>query len=194
MAKINLVPWREERNKRRQKEMLGMLALTVAVSLGLAVLWHMFNQYRIDKQIERNQFLRNEIAIVDRKIREIKKLDELREKLTVRMELIRSLQTSRPESVRLMDENVFIMPDGVRASSISQAGPKIELKGLAQSNAQISALMHKVEESEWLHRPALQLINKENKGRQGLSHFRLVYQQTRPKKEQSDEDEAVGTE
>lgn len=194
MAKINLVPWREERNKRRQKEMLGMLAMTAAVTLGLAMLWHMFHQYRIDKQMERNQYLRNEIAIVDQKIREIKKLDELREKLTVRMELIRSLQTSRPESVHLMDENVFIFPDGVLASSINQSGSKVELKGLAQSNAQISALMHKIEESLWLHQPALQLINKESKGRQGLSHFRLVYQQTRPKKEQSDEDEPVGTE
>lgn len=194
MAKINLVPWREERNKRRQKEMLGMLAMTAVVTLGLAMLWHMFHQYRIDKQMERNQYLRTEIAIVDQKIREIKKLDELREKLTVRMELIRSLQTSRPESVHLMDENVFIFPDGVLASSINQSGSKVELKGLAQSNAQISALMHKVEESVWLHKPALQLINKETKGRQGLSHFRLVYQQTRPKKEQSDEDEPVGTE
>lgn len=192
MARINLVPWREERNKRRQRELFGILAATVAATLVLGILWHMFNQYRIDKQIERNQFLRNEIALVDKKIQEIKKLDELREMLTVRMELIRSLQTSRPESVHLMDENVTIMPDGVRASSITQGGSRIELKGLAQSNAQISALMHNVDKSVWLHNPSLQLINKENKGNQGLSHFRLVYLQTRPKKEQSDE--PVGTE
>ncbi len=192
MAKINLVPWREERNKRRQRELLSMLAATVAITLALGLLWHMFHQYRIDMQMERNQFLRAEIAIVDRKIKEIKKLDELREKLTVRMELIRSLQTSRPESVHLMDENVFIMPDGVRAVSLAQTGSRIELKGLAQSNAQISALMRNVEKSVWLHKPALQLINKERKGGKGLSQFRLVYQQTRPKKEQSDE--SVGTE
>jgi len=192
MAKINLVPWREERKKLRQRELFGMLAATVAASLALGILWHMFHQYRIDKQIERNQFLRTEIALVDKKIQEIKKLDDLREKLTVRMELIRSLQTSRPESVHLMDENVSIMPDGVRASSINQSSSRIELKGLAQSNAQISALMHNVDKSVWLQKPSLQLINKENKGSQGLSHFRLVYLQTRPKKEQSDE--SVGTE
>ncbi len=192
MAKINLVPWREERNKRRQRELLSMLAATVAITLALGLLWHMFHQYRIDMQMERNQFLRAEIAIVDRKIKEIKKLDELREKLTVRMELIRSLQTSRPESVHLMDENVFIMPDGVRAVSLAQTGSRVELKGLAQSNAQVSALMRNVEKSVWLHKPALQLINKERKGGKGLSQFRLVYQQTRPKKEQSDE--SVGTE
>ena len=193
MAKINLVPWREERNKRRQRELLGMLAATVAATLVLGMLWHMFHQYRIDKQMERNQFLRAEIALVDKKIEEIKKLDELREKLMVRMELIRSLQTSRPESVHLMDENVFIMPDGVRAVSLAQTGSRVELKGLAQSNAQVSALMRNVEKSVWLHKPALQLINKERKGGgKGLSQFRLVYQQTRPKKEQSDE--SVGTE
>jgi len=192
MAKINLVPWREERNKRRQRELLSMLAATVAITLALGLLWHMFHQYRIDMQMERNQFLRAEIAIVDRKIKEIKKLDELREKLTVRMELIRSLQTSRPESVHLMDENVFIMPDGVRAVSLAQTGSRVELKGLAQSNAQVSALMRNVEKSVWLHKPALQLINKERKGGKGLSQFRLVYQQTRPQKEQSDE--SVGTE
>ena len=192
MAKINLVPWREERNKRRQKEMLSMLAMTAAVTLVLGIVWHMFHQYRIDMQMERNQFLRAEIAIVDQKIKEIKRLDELREKLEVRMDLIRSLQTSRPESVHLMDENAFIMPDGVRDVSLVQTGSKIELKGLAQSNAQISGLMHNVEKSAWLQKPALQLINREKKGKQGLSQFTLVYQQTRPKKEQSDE--AVGTE
>lgn len=193
MAKINLVPWREERNKRRQKEMLGMLAATALATLGVALLWHMFHQYRIDNQMARNQFLRNEIAIVDQKIREIKKLDELREKLKVRMELVSSLQSSRPESVHLMDENVFIMPDGVRAEAISQTGKSIELKGLAQSNAQISALMNNVDASAWLTQPRLQLINREGGNRQGLSQFRLVYQQTRPKGEQSS-DEVVGTE
>ena len=192
MAKINLVPWREERNKRRQRDLLGMLAATVAATLVLGVLWHMFHQYRIDTQIERNQFLRDEIALVDKKIEEIKRLDELREKLTARMELIQSLQASRPESVHLMDESVSIMPDGVRASSINQNGSRIELKGLAQSNAQISALMNNVDKSVWLKTPSLQLINKENKGGQGLSHFRLVYSQTRPPKEQSDE--PLGTE
>ncbi len=169
-----------------------MLAATVAATLVLGILWHMFHQYRIDMQIERNQFLRAEIAMVDKKIEEIKRLDELREKLTTRMELIQSLQTSRPESVHLMDENVSIMPEGVRASSINQNGSRIELKGLAQSNAQISALMHNVDKSLWLKQPSLQLINKENKGSQGLSHFRLVYLQTRPQKEQSDE--SVGPE
>jgi len=192
MAKINLVSWREKRNKLRQRELFGMLAATVAATLALGMLWHMFHQYRIDKQIERNQFLRTEIALVDKKILEIRKLDDLREKLTVRMDLIRSLQASRPESVHLMDENVSIMPDGVRASSINQSSSRIELKGLAQSNAQISSLMHNVDKSVWLQKPSLQLINKENKGNRGLSHFRLVYLQTSPKKEQSDE--SVGTE
>lgn len=192
MAKINLVPWREERNKRRQRDMLSMLAATVAVTLVLGVLWHMFHQYRIDMQVQRNQFLRNEIKIVDKKIKEIKKLDELREKLTVRMDLIRSLQTSRPESVHMMDENVFIMPEGVRAESLAQAGSRIELKGVAQSNAQISALMNNVEKSVWLRQPALQQINRDRKRKMGLSEFSLVYQQTRPIKEQSDE--SVGTE
>ncbi|MEN8213248.1 MAG: PilN domain-containing protein [Pseudomonadota bacterium] len=193
MSKINLAPWREERDKRRQKGVLGMLAATVLATLALGVLWHMFQQYRIDKQMERNQFLRDEIAIVDQKIKEIKRLDELREKLTVRMDLIHSLQTSRPESVHLMDENVFIMPDGVKASSIVQTGSKIELKGLAQSNAQISALMHNVESSAWLGKPALQLINKKGGGNQGLSHFRLIYNQARPKKREQN-DELVGIE
>ena len=192
MAKINLVPWREERNKRRQRDMLSMLAATVAVTLVLGVLWHMFHQYRIDMQVQRNQFLRNEIKIVDKKIKEIKKLDELREKLTVRMDLIRSLQTSRPESVHLMDENVFIMPEGVRDVSLTQTGSRVELKGVAQSNAQISALMNNVEKSVWLRQPALQQINRDRKRKMGLSEFSLVYQQTRPIKEQSDE--SVGTE
>jgi type IV pilus assembly protein PilN len=183
MARINLVPWRETRRLQRKKEFMVMLGVGVTATLLVMGLWHLFNQNMIDNQIERNGQLRKEILVVDAKLKEIQRLDELRDKLLARMELIQSLQSSRPESVHMMDEIVFIMPDGVVLDTIKQSGQVINLDGVAQSNAQISALMRSIEDSDWLGKPLLKLISSKEK-ESGQNGFSLSVKQVKPKAEE----------
>jgi type IV pilus assembly protein PilN len=138
----------------------------------------------IDNQLERNAMLRKEILLVDARLAEIKRLDEIRERLVARMEQIRALQSSRPESVHLMDELAFIMPQGVVLTSVKQNGRSVSLEGIAQSNAQISALMDKVDLSAWLTKPELKLISTGKGLEDGLSHFSLAMQQESPTEEE----------
>jgi type IV pilus assembly protein PilN len=194
MARINLLPWREERRDRRKKELAVMAGVGVAATVLIMGLWHMVNQSMIDGQIERNAILKKEIQLVDSKLLAIKDLDKKRAELEERMGLIQSLQESRPESVHLMDELVFIIPDGLRLTAINQKGTSIELEGWAQSNAQVSSLMRNVEDSPWLEKPSLQLIQTKDQSSNrrgensanldGLSSFKLSMQQTRPKEAQ----------
>ncbi len=180
MARINLVPWREKRREQRKRDFIMLIGAGVVGTLLVMGLWHLINQNMIDNQIDRNNLLRKEIQLVDAKLAEIKRLDETKQRLLARMELIQSLQESRPKAVRLMDDLVLMMPEGVVLTSIKQSANTISIEGNAQSNAQISALMRNIEEMEWLAKPNLRLI--ESKDAEGLNRFSLTLKQDKQDK------------
>ena len=166
MARINLLPWRAERRKLRQKEFMTMLGLA---ALAGVVLWFLVNMYynnQISGQNERNAFLQGEIAKVDGKIKEIEELDKKKAKLLARKEVIEQLQANRSQMVHLFDSLVRTIPDGVILSSIKQEGEKLTLQGLSQSNARVSTYMRNLEGSGWMTKPDLSIIEAkgDNKG------------------------------
>lgn len=150
MAKINLLPWRAERRKLREREFYGMLgaaAVAAVVVLGLAIFGM---NARIDSQNDRNTYLQNEIKEVDKKLTEIKELDKTRSKLLARKQVIEQLQADRSQMVHLFDELVRTIPDGVRLTQIKQAGDILTLEGVAQSNASVATYMRNLETSQWM--------------------------------------------
>ena len=181
MARINLVPWRQERRKRKQQQFLVLLGGCVLATLAGIGLWHLYNESVIDNQLQRNKMLQGEIAKVNVKLKEIEGLDETRRQLLTRMDVIQALQRSRPESVHMMDEMVFVMPEGVILDKISQAGTRVDLAGRAESNARVSALMRNVESSQWMSVPSLRIVENKAAEAGDLNNFGLVYKQARPK-------------
>ena len=158
MARINLLPWRAERRKLRQKEFMTMLGLA---ALAGVVLWFLVNMYynnQISGQNERNAFLQGEIAKVDGKIKEIEELDKKKAKLLARKEVIEQLQANRSQMVHLFDSLVRTIPDGVILSSIKQEGEQLTLEGRSQSNARVSTYMRNLEGSGWMTKPDLSII------------------------------------
>ena len=185
MSQINLLPWREELRKRRQKE-FGITAL-VAVVLMLAVVggvhWHYQN--RIGFQKERNAFLDKQIKQLDARIKEIRDLKKQRERLLARTEKIQQLQSGRPEIVHLVDELVKTLPEGVYYTKVVQKGARLSLEGVAQSNARVSSLMRRLDASEWMQDPKLLQIVAAGKGGANTirnSTFKLNIKQTKKAK------------
>jgi type IV pilus assembly protein PilN len=162
MPRINLLPWREaERKRKRQEFGVGALAaLILAGVVGLAFSWQM--QASIDQQNERNQLLKAEIQRLDKQIEEILGLEEQKQRLLARMEVIQQLQRSRPEAVHLVDQLVRTLPDGVYLTGVKQTDRRVQLKGIAQSSTRVSAYMRNIENSEWLADPSLEIV--ETKG------------------------------
>ncbi len=191
MPQINLLPWREELRKQRNKE-FGVTCAVFAILMGIVIgsVHYWFNE-QIEGQRARNSYIKTEIAKLDKKIEAIKDLDSEKERLLARMEIIQQLQASRPEVVHLFDEIVSTLPEGIFYSKVVQKGSALTLTGVAQSNARVSSLMRNLEDSQYLENPALVEIKREVKDAQGqeslrLSNFILRVKQEKRKAEGED--------
>ncbi|WP_370867432.1 PilN domain-containing protein [Nitrosomonas sp.] len=110
---------------------------------------------KIDYQNGRNQYLTDQIAILDTEIAEIKEIKAQTKELIARKQVVETLQSSRSEVVVLLDQLVRLLPDGVYLQSVKQDDHNITLVGYAQSNAWVSVLMRNLESSQWLESPLL---------------------------------------
>ena len=158
MARINLLPWRAERRKARQKEFVGMLGLAAIGGVLASFLIVSYYSGRISNQTGRNEYLRGEITKVDAQIKEIEELDKKKAKLLARKEVIEQLQANRSQMVHLFDSLVRTIPDGVTLTSIKQEGEILTLGGRSQSNARVSTYMRNLEGSGWMTNPDLNII------------------------------------
>jgi type IV pilus assembly protein PilN len=183
MARINLLPWRDELRKQKQQQFIVVTAGTAVVGGLLVLLAHMQFSGLIDKQNQRNQFLETEIATLDKKIRKIKDLEKTKMALLARMDIIQQLQHSRPQSVHLMDQLVLTLPDGLYLNKITQKGNALTLSGSAQSNARVSAYMRNIDSSEWMAQPRLEVIKTKDGDSRRSAEFILRASQATPAKE-----------
>ena len=191
MARINLLPWRAERRKARQKEFGVMLGLAVLGGILASFLIVSFYNGRISSQNARNDYLRGEIASVDKQIGEIEALDKQKARLLARKEVIEQLQSNRSQMVHLFDELVKTIPDGVALTSIKQEGEMLTLSGRSQSNARVSTYMRNLEGSGWMTRPELTVIEA-REGNSGLPYaFDLTVKLANPNAAAPDESTVV---
>lgn len=183
MSRINLLPWREEARKAKQKDFIALIGIFALIAGVVVIVWHTYNNLEIDAQLGRNQFLTDQIAFLDRRIAEIQELENEKRRLLDRMRAIEQLQTNRPLIVRFFDELVYSLPDGVSVTAVTQNANNITINGVAQSNARVSSLMRNLEVSEWLVNPQLDIIQAMDESGTRVSEFTLRFSQVIPKVE-----------
>jgi len=164
MARINLLPWREELRKEQQRQFLTIMGLSVVLMVLIIIVVHIQYANLIGNQNKRNQFLTTKIAEVNAQIKEIEKLERDKRSLQARISVIQQLQGNRPEIVHLFDEIARILPQGLYLKEIEQKGKAITIVGYAQSNARVSAFMRNIEASDWLDKPVLDIIKLDKQG------------------------------
>jgi type IV pilus assembly protein PilN len=164
MPRINLLPWREAERKRKRQEFILSVGAAVATAALVVLLGRWQMSAAIEHQNERNQIISEEIAVLDEQIQEILGLERQKERLLARMEIIETLQRSRPEIVHVFDEVVRILPEGVYLTYLRQNGTRFEIRGVAQSSTRVSAFMRNIDASEWLADPSLQIVQRTGAG------------------------------
>ncbi len=187
MTRINLLPWRAEL-RQEQKKAFGMLLVLITVLAGAIVgLIHIQMSTKIDYQMSRNKYIRDEINQLDKQIAEISDLRKVRRSLLERMEVIQDLQGSRPSIVHLFTEIVSTVPNGVYLQTLNQTGNNLVMTGEAESNARVSTYMRNLDASDWLKEPNLLVIEVEDLKVNRISAFTLTVKQTSPNATEEDD-------
>ena len=173
MPHVNLLPWREERRKERQRQFLSLLLLAViATTAAFGLVTFQMNRV-IGYQQSRNSYLEREIAILDKKIAEIAQLEASKARLLARKEIIDQLQANRSHMVHLFDELVKTLPEGVYLTTITQNGQLLTLSGVAESSARVAAYLRNLDASRWLHDPWLEQIQATETDTTRVQNFSL---------------------
>ncbi len=180
MARINLLPWRAERRKQRQKEFGLMLGAAAATAVVLCLLINMFYNAQISGQQERNAFVQEQITQVETQLTEIAELDKKKAKLLARKEVIEDLQADRSQMVHLFDSLVRTIPDGVTLTSVKQDDKTLTLEGRSQSNARVSTYLRNLEGSGWMSSPELAIIEAKGEDKALPYEFKLQVQLANP--------------
>ncbi|MDD5275974.1 MAG: PilN domain-containing protein [Methylovulum sp.] len=163
MAKINLLPWREELRKQKRQDFLNTIILAALLTVLVFGSVHLYINGEKEYQEKRNKLLQDEIALLDKKITAIKTIEEKKSKLLAKIDVIKKLQESRPEIVHLFDEIPKLTPDGVYLKKFTQLGTDLVFEGKSESNARVSAFMKSIEGSQWLKMPKLDVIKAPEK-------------------------------
>jgi len=181
MARINLLPWRDQLREERKQRFVVSLLGSLALAGGLVFLGDMFLNGAIDNQNARNQFIRNEITVLESRIKEINELQAQRQQLIERMKIIQDLQLNRPVIARLFDQMTRTLPDGLYYESVKMQGKTITIAGAAESNNRVSELMRSMDASEWLSKATLTQVKLKTAGElEQANNFLLTVQQARP--------------
>jgi type IV pilus assembly protein PilN len=192
MAKINLLPWRTERRKLREREFYMMLGAAVVAGILAMLAWVYWMDARLQNQDDRNALLTSEIKTLDVQLTEIKSLEETRSRLLQRKQIIEQLQANRSQMVHLFDELVRTIPEGVRLSSLKQTGDTLTLAGVAQSNASVADYMKRLDASPWLKRTDLQQTESKGADRRERFEFGLTVKLTSPEEKEKERLAAEG--
>jgi type IV pilus assembly protein PilN len=179
MAKINLLPWREELRKEQTRQFATITGLSALMTAAIVLLIHVNIAGLIDHQKNRNALLQKEIDQLDIALKEIKDLEDTKQQLLSRMEVIQSLQQRRPQIVHLFDEIVRTVPEGIYLTSIKQGGETLTINGVAESNGRVSAYMRNIDASDWMATPKLTVIETKEKTLRS-SNFTLSTSQSSP--------------
>lgn len=183
MAKINLLPWREDYRGEKKKEFITLLGMVLVFAAVVAFGWDRVVNSQIDTQFSRNQVLKSEISKLDKQVAEIKELTKRRQSLLDRIKVIQEVQGNRPEIVKIYDEFIRSVPDGVYFTEMVRRGRKISLVGFAKSNSRVSVLMRHLDASYKFTQPNLTKVKANDMLGENGSRFEMQVKIVKPSAE-----------
>lgn len=186
MAKINLLPWREELRQELRKQFLVVLAGSVVFALVVLLGANRVYNSWVDNQNNRNAYVQRNIDELSRQVAEIKELEAKRRQLLDRMKVIQDLQGTRPLVVHVFDEMVRTLPDGVFYQSLSRNDMTIDITGVAESNNRVSSLMRALDKSDWYESPNLTSVQAATEFGEQASSFKMTVKVNPPQEKAGD--------
>lgn len=137
MILINLLPYREEKRKRRKTAFFVGVGASAVLGLLIVGFVYLLLQHLTSEQQRRNDYLRAEIARLDLQIKDIANLKSEIEALQARQKAVEGLQTDRNTPVYLLNELARFTPEGIYLTSIRQSDKVVTVNGIAQTQERV---------------------------------------------------------
>ena len=186
MTEINLLPWRERRQaQQRRWFVVGLVASLASAAVALTGASMMLDA-RINAEQLRNAALVERVGELDQRLTAVADQRHRNGELEGRIAMLQRLAAERLDTVRIYNELARVLVPGLRYTAISRRSDVIALRGRANSQNSVSALMRNIERSLWFGSPSLQNI-ADGDGYDGRAVFDLTFNALIAAEDRSDE-------
>jgi type IV pilus assembly protein PilN len=189
MARINLLPWREELRRERQRQYMLSALMTAVLGVVLVFLIVLVFDRKISHQQFRNQTLQGEINLLTARIDRIEELEQTRARLLSRKRIIEELQASRALTVEMLDQMAKSVPVGVTLNTVRQQAMNVTFAGFSQSNARVSAYLQSLDQNELFLAPDLGVVKTAARPQSTVEPYEFTIKaQLRPRVRDAEQD------
>ena len=162
MARINLLPWRQEIRERKNKEFMTLLIAVLLLSLlGAFAAWSYFNR-ELEQQQQANESIKQANTDLDKALEKISTLEQQRNDIIERMKVIQDLQGRRPVPVHVWDDIARLVPAQMYLTNMKREGDVITFTGQADDPNVVSTFIRNLDGSQWLADSAVVSLSQPN--------------------------------
>ncbi|ENW3096401.1 PilN domain-containing protein [Neisseria gonorrhoeae] len=163
LIKINLLPYREEMNKRKQQQFKTLMYGAVLTGVAAVAATYLFIDNMINKQSEKNTLLEISIAHLDTELSEIQKLKQEKDAFLIKKNKIGELQIKRLQAAKILDSLNEVVPGSTYLTSLDAVtADSYRLSGRTSSDNRVAAMMRAMPNTGIFKQPELLSIKKNN--------------------------------
>ncbi|HGG9827040.1 TPA: PilN domain-containing protein [Neisseria meningitidis] len=163
LIKINLLPYREEMNKRKQQQFKTLMYGAVLTGVAAVAATHLFIDNMINNQSERNTLLETSIAHLDTELSEIQKLKQEKDAFLIKKNKVEELQLKRLQAAKILDSLNEAVPGSTYLTSLDAVtADSYRLSGRTSSDNRVAAMMRAMPNTGIFKQPELLSIKKNN--------------------------------
>ena len=163
LIKINLLPYREEINKRKQQQFKTLMYGAVLIGLASVAGTYLFIDNMTNNQLERNTLLETSIAHLDSELTEIQKLKQEKDAFLLKKNKIEELQLKRLQAAKILDSLNETIPDNTYLTSLEAVtSDSYRLNGRTSSDNRVANMMRAMPNTGIFNQPELLSIKKNN--------------------------------
>lgn len=175
MAKINLLPWRQLQRAQEKKWLTVTLLMALLSAMLIVFILNYYVLHVLYHQTHRNHLLRTELALLEKRIEKVQRVQQERKEGIAKIVRIKRMQASTTLIVRFLDELVKILPFGIYLEQLEIKKESITLHAYSQSHADIAVFIKKIEQSHWLQKPMLLEIKNTEEPQSAATQFKLGF-------------------
>ncbi|MDO4896974.1 MAG: PilN domain-containing protein [Moraxella sp.] len=150
MARINLLPWRQEERERKNKEFNTLIAGTLVLAAICGFIAYSILNGALNSQRDANKKIEDANAQLDVALKSIEELEAQREQMLSQMKVIQDLQGRRSIPVRVWDDMARAVPTHMYLTNIKRENDLITITGQASNANVVAGLVRNLNASQWL--------------------------------------------